>query len=191
MSYHLPEGYNERLDNTLWEDFNEEEEWQREVYVLARDICLENGYTKVVDFGCGSAFKTLRYLGDFDIIGVDLQHVVDHLKWKYPDKKWTTSGEIPTADLVICADVLEHIPNPDVAMRCIQQINPKKIVISTPERGSRIDSPELGPPWHTGHCREWNMKEFKAYVEDWFRIERGPWIFPPQMVQQMVVCVPK
>jgi hypothetical protein len=190
--YHLPEGYNQRLDNDPWDDTSQEDEWQKEVYLLARDICKKEGFKTVCDLGCGSGFKLVNYLGEFDTIGIEVPATVEFLKSKYPDRRWVDDDTLvpPYADMLICADVLEHVPNPDSIMGFIRDAHPLKIILSTPERDIR-NEPTLGPPGHTCHCREWNMAEFKAYVEDWFKVETGPYIFGPQNVQQLVVCTLK
>lgn len=189
--YHLPDGYIERLDNPEWDDTENTDEWQLEVYLLAKKLCIDNGYKIVCDLGCGSGYKLVTYLGEFETIGIELPKTVEYLRGKYPQRIWLDYGDdIPDCDLVICADVIEHVRNPNEVMRFIKALFPKKIVLSTPERDVRKE-PRLGPPSHWPHCREWNLEEFKAYVEDWFKIEQGPLIFGPQFVQQLVVCSPK
>jgi hypothetical protein len=186
--YHLPEGYVERLDPTPWDDTTLTDEWQDEVYAHAKSLFMREELRSVCDIGCGSGFKLMKYFKDFRTIGIDSPQTVDFLKEKYPDRIWISEDvENPLCDLVICADVLEHAVMPDKVMQFICDIKPAWIVLSTPERDIR-EEPRLGPPSHEPHCREWNMAEFKAYVEDWFRIVEGPTIFGPQFVQQMVVA---
>jgi hypothetical protein len=185
--YHLPEGYNERLDPTPWDDTTFKDEWQDEVYKKAKEIFVREDLKSVWDVGCGSGFKLMKYFCDFKTIGTDLEKTVDFLNEEYPKREWTTG--VPTsADMVICADVLEHLIDPDKMMQLIGSTKPSWIVLSTPERDRRNVEPRLGPPSHWPHCREWNRAEFKAYAEDWFRIVEGPTIFGPESLQQMVVC---
>jgi hypothetical protein len=187
--YHLPEGYVEQTDNFLEHDDRPlTDEWQDEVYRRAKEIALAEKLSWICDYGCGSGFKLMKYFADFYTVGIDTPQTVDFLKEKYPGRTWAESvNTFLLPDMVICADVLEHVENPDDVMALIRDMHPSWIVLSTPERDIR-EEPRLGPPGHRGHYREWNMTEFKAYVEDWFTIVEGPMIFAPQYIQQMVVC---
>lgn len=195
--YHLPEGYQQRLDNDFFDDTPFTDEWQKEVYQLAREIANREHLRTILDLGCGSGYKLVTYLGEFTTIGVDLPPTVEFLRKKWPERTWLTSDLVTplSADMVVCADVLEHMPDPDVMMRFIVQCAPRWIVLSTPERDTR-QGPPLGPPYHAPHCREWNLTEFAAYVSDWFQIERGPYISGPFSgihcpCTQTVLCRPR
>jgi hypothetical protein len=187
--YHLPDGYVEQSDNFVEHDDRPlTDEWQDEVYRRAKEIFLTERLKSICDYGCGSGFKLMKYFADFYTVGIETPTTVDFLKEKYPGRVWIAEAYtyFPT-DMVICADVLEHIENPDEVMSRIRDWKPAWIVLSTPERELR-EEPTLGPPGHRGHYREWSLPEFKAYVEDWFTIVEGPMIFAPQYIQQMVVC---
>lgn len=195
--YHLPEGYQQRLDNAFFDDTPLTDQWQKEVYLLARDVCAREDLTTVFDLGCGSGYKLMTNLGHLKTTGMDLPPTVAFLKKKWPQRDWRTPDQaVPSpVDMVVCSDVLEHMPNPDILMRRIVEASPKYIVLSTPERIVR-NGPPLGPPNHAPHCHEWSMDEFKAYVEDWFQIELGPYISGPLdgshcPCTQTVLCKPK
>jgi SAM-dependent methyltransferase len=70
-------------------------------------------------------------------------------------------------DLIICADVIEHLVDPDVVLRWIRLFSKptSRIVLSTPERDLRRGRRSLGPPENLGHVREWNSREFCAYLD--------------------------
>ncbi len=169
--YRLPDGYQQRLIPDFWDDRNFQDQWQREVYLLAADVAEQRQLKTVLDIGCGSGFKLITYLGHLHTTGIDLPPTVQWLYEKYPDRRWEVAEyETPIhADLIICADVLEHLPNPDLMMRFIQECQPRYIVFSTPDRESR-NEPPLGPPSHKPHCHEWSQLEFVAYVNDWFPV---------------------
>ncbi|NND50337.1 MAG: exopolysaccharide biosynthesis protein, partial [Rhizobiales bacterium] len=123
--------------------------------------------------------------------GFDLKPMVSFLKKKYPGRDWRVSNFKNTieepADIVICADVVEHIPNPDRLMDFLARLHFKKLILSTPERGLMYDCDHSGPPLNPHHCREWTMVEFWTYVSGWFDIERHE-ITNRVQATQMMVC---
>ena len=48
---------------------------------------------KVIDIGCGTGFKLIKYLGEFDTIGYETEPSIDFLKKTYPNRKWINSGK--------------------------------------------------------------------------------------------------
>ena len=83
--------------------------------------------------------------------------------------------------MVISADVIEHIPNPDDYMRTLRRFCAQYYVISTPDRaayhgggGAFMDEPlpnaftlhltAGGPPFNAVHVREWTHNELAAYA---------------------------
>jgi hypothetical protein len=47
-------------------------------------------------------------------------------------------------------------------------LQPKVLVISTPERDQLCLGTHNGPPKNIHHVREWNFAQFHAYVQQWF-----------------------
>jgi SAM-dependent methyltransferase len=172
--YHIKQNYNHRSEIIYFDDTSLKDEWQNEVYQFARKI-YNNNYSSVIDFGCGSGYKLIKYFSDVNTIGIDLEPTVTFLKNKYPHKKWTTDPySVENADIFIAADVIEHMDNPDVLIEIIKKIKPKEIILSTPERNLQVfylRHPENGPPVNKFHVREWNMNEFNSYIGSYFNIE--------------------
>ena len=108
-----------------------------------------------VDVGCGSGFKLIKYFSEFDTVGLDTGRTVKWLQKRYPVRRWQVSvlEEVFTksADVVICADVIEHIPNPDLLMNFLSSIKTPKIFLSTPERNLVYEG-HTGPPENLAHC---------------------------------------
>ena len=109
--------YVARLSNHFYDDTCESDNWQKQVYLYAREVANHTGVTSVADVGTGSGFKLIRYFGDLPLtIGLDLKPTVSWLRKRYPSRLWLESSlerdfRPPQVDLVIASDVIEHIPN--------------------------------------------------------------------------------
>ena len=177
--YGLPPGYRHRPTVSYFDDLENEDEWQREVYETARDILRQEGLRSVHDVGCGSGYKLVHLLGEFETLGIDLPETIERVRRAYPARQWAAGSfeqvQLPSADLVICADVIEHVADPDALMRFLTGIATHYVVLSTPDRDLVYDwrSPNrFGPPANRAHVREWNMAEFNRYVGRFLVIER-------------------
>lgn len=177
--YSIAPGYVHRSAAVYYDDTENTDNWQREVYEAARDIMKANDLHSVYDVGCGSGYKLVNTLGDFDSVGFDVPQTVAVLKARYPDRKWFSGplDNLPKADLVICADVIEHVSDPDALMRSLVGVAKDWIIISTPDRnlGYRfrpINKFYYGPPRNPAHLREWTKPELGRYVARFLRIER-------------------
>ena len=91
-------------------------------------------------------------------------------------------------ELVICADVIEHLQNPDVIVEAIKKSGAKIAVISTPDR-SLIPGGMSGPPRNPHHVREWTMKEFDSYLRQHFDVLEH-YICNAEQFTQVVVLRP-
>jgi hypothetical protein len=69
-----------------------------------------------------------------------------------------------TFDLVICADVVEHLIDPDPCMKIIRSATRRFAILSTPERDIVRGTDCMHSPKEE-HVREWNAREFRRYVE--------------------------
>jgi len=177
----LPENYRINPNPHHYSDFYETDTYQREVYTYARSIMKSHRFKDVVDVGCGSAYKLLKYLDEFNTIGIETEPCISFLRHTYPQHKWLDSGEPEksfkfhelTTDLVICSDVIEHILDPDQLVKFLLSINAKYYIISTPCRDKFVEMNKWdpnGPPANWSHVREWNMDEFKRYISQYFTL---------------------
>jgi SAM-dependent methyltransferase len=118
--YGIAPGYVHRSAAVYYDDTENTDNWQREVYEAAREIMKANDLHSVYDVGCGSGYKLVNTLGDFDSVGFDVPQTVAVLKARYPDRKWFSGplDNLPKADLVICGDVIEHVSDPAHALAC-------------------------------------------------------------------------
>ncbi len=194
--YCIVAGYRHRNEPEFFDDTQNTENWQREVYLYAQKLMTGHGLKRVYDVGCGSGYKLIHYLGEFDTVGFDLPATVGFLRRKYPDRHWEVgdfNGSVRAPDLVVCSDVIEHLPDPDALMAFLVRMNAPHIVLSTPTRRllyRRSSSFQFGPPANPSHCREWNFDEFAEYVSGHFSIVDHR-ITNREQGTQMVYCVPR
>jgi 2-polyprenyl-3-methyl-5-hydroxy-6-metoxy-1,4-benzoquinol methylase len=167
-NYCIKENYVHRAVPDFDDERGRTDEMQDQVYRTAAGL---PEAPKVMDIGCGGGFKLLKYFRDRYTIGVDLPPTVEWLRREYPDRAWATWDNwltLEKPDLIISADVIEHLPDPDVLLHFIAKCNPKWIVLSTPDRDRLQAMFHDGPPKNLCHCREWTAPEFREYVSSRF-----------------------
>ncbi len=173
-TFSIKKGYIHRSKYSYFDDTNNTDNWQVEVYEKAKKYADEFNLNIIIDYGCGSAYKLIKYFDTKDITGIDVSPTFEFLKNKYPSKKWLRFGdfemETVSGDIVICSDVIEHVLNPDELLENINKIqNVKYIFISTPDRNF-LPIPKFGPPLNETHIREWTFEELNEYVGGKFDI---------------------
>lgn len=170
---------------------NSDDEYQRSVYKLAGDLASAMNNPTILDVGCGSGSKLINMLGNYSTVGIEIEPTYSWLVKTYPKRKWLLYDPVATrgiqADIVICADVIEHISNPDELMIFLNTLQFKYLVISTPERDRIFGTNDYGPPQNTFHYREWNAEEFAKYISRWFVIHQQ-YVFDDKSITQAIVC---
>lgn len=162
--------------------------WQRHVYALAartarqiiraRTINNDPRPVRVLDVGCGVCVKLSEHLipTGAHVVGIDQDSALAvarnlgcraelhpvNLESPTLDPALDLNGHF---DIILCADVLEHLVNPDHALNFIRRCAHAhtRIILSTPERHrerGRACMASLKPE----HVREWAFAEFAAYV---------------------------
>lgn len=173
---YLPVNYTRNEHPSYFDDMSLKDEWQNDVYRLAHDLAERQGLVSVLDYGCGSGFKLRKYFGEGDgVCGLDMPPTVAKLHQRYPNGVWVT--EPPTDniwDLLICSDMIEHTPTPQVDLEIMQELNPKWLVLSTPARQRN----DFGPPGNPHHAQEWTPEEFEQLISDYFDIISRTLIVP-------------
>ena len=164
-SYWTPE----RLESSL--------SYQYDVYRLAYQMASKRvGPVRLLDVGCGPARKHVDFIDQFSDVRVSLvdQPSVARLAKDYlpavsfyPLDLETSEASLGCQfDIVLCADVIEHLVNPD---RCVEFIcrhthQDGIVIISTPER-NRLYGRKMRESGHPHHVREWSRGEFLKYLE--------------------------
>lgn len=164
--YCIDPSYKERSEVPHFDDTVEsDQEYQVEVYDLAREIFVQRGFSSVVDIGCGNAHKLMDRFTPNETTGVEVEPTLSWLRKNHPERRWLSHDQLDqwTCDMVICADVIEHVQDPDELLDAIHRLQPKVVVISTPDR-ALIPGGLSGPPRNKHHIREWTSGEFASYL---------------------------
>jgi len=183
-NYFIKEGYRINENPSFYNDSLEDSEYyQLEVYEYIATLFRQHTISSVLDIGCGLATKLRDYVLPHcsNITGIDSEYAILKCRELYNFGSWhiadlgNSDYTLPGSyDLIICADVIEHLKDPDNLLRIIKSgAHPEGlIVLSTPERDLRRGINCTGPPQNNAHVREWNEKEFRAYLSDrGFKIE--------------------
>jgi SAM-dependent methyltransferase len=194
--YCIRGAYKHRNEYCYFDDTPLTDEYQKEVYLRAADIAEKGDVKSVYDVGCGSGYKLVNYLGQYDTLGFEVPETLEFLRRTHPDRKWAHAGfsdrTHPPADLVVCSDVIEHVVNPDELMGFLLSLSRKWLVLSTPDRGreySALSPFQVGPPHTDHHMREWNFEEFRRYVGQFVAIHEHVHPNPNHATQMIVATV--
>jgi len=189
--------YRSKTDIFFQDTKEKTDEYQDKVYELFRKVINECGIEEpnIADISAGSGYKLEKWFPEFigeRITGYDLAPTVKILKERYPNKTWVVSdfdSSPKKVDLVICADVIEHVLNPDELMQFILKMDPEHLVISTPDRDllvQLLQRDNNGPSKNPYHVREWSFAEFAEYVTQFFDIVEH--VNDPSEYNQYIHC---
>ena len=160
--------------------------YQKRVYRYASKIHREG---RVLDIGCGTAYKTLKYFRKAETLGLEIEPTLSMLRERFPERCWEESDftKIPKGrfSMVVCADVIEHIVDPDDLLDFVDRVDFETCVMSTPDRDT-LNNP-LGPPRNPSHLREWSFAEFRDYISGRFQVVENRHCREPGYKSQLVV----
>jgi SAM-dependent methyltransferase len=182
VNWHLPKGYVSRQEPDYHEDHPSDSSdivHQPEAYEVVRYLLGETGRGTVIDIGCGSGRK-LRDLPARRAIGVDFGANIDFCRTNFPDRcEWVEADlSSPSARLianqagadaiVICADVVEHLPDPTQLLRVLEDCYRRGAIVitTTPDRVRVRGRDHDGPPPNAAHVREWELSEYARVLAD-------------------------
>mgnify|MGYP001230964999 CR=1 FL=1 len=177
--YFIKEGYHTNLespDRLRKYTSVPPDQYQEDVYKYAAYLVKQHNLKSVVDCGCGSGYKLVKFIEPVcsDITGLDQDFTIRNCTKRYPQLTWVAEdfscGRVSIDrkfDLVLSIDVIEHLPNPDSLLEILKLLShpASHIVISTPERDLVHGVENQGPPSNPYHIREWNMRELRSYLE--------------------------
>ena len=139
QNFFIKRDYISRNAYTHFDDSPLKDEFQDEIYFAAYELRKKFNYKRIYDIGCGSGYKLLKYFDNYETIGFEILPTLNFLRNTYPYRTWQLSDfnqkpQSPDADVIICADVIEHLVDPDALLNWIAQFNFEYLVISTPDR---------------------------------------------------------
>ena len=181
VNWHLPEDYQSRLQPEYHDDHSSDVSdvvHQSEAYEVVKYLLGATGRTTVIDIGCGSGRK-LREM-PARRIGVDFGANIEFCRANFPDCCEWIEADLSDASarsvanlanpdvIVICADVVEHLPDPTQLLHALEDCYRRGAIVltTTPDR-IRVRGPDhAGPPPNTAHVREWSLDEYSKVVAD-------------------------
>jgi SAM-dependent methyltransferase len=149
--------------------------FQHPVYRLCRDLLRSRGARSFLDVGSGPGTKLAELIAPLcsDLVLIDQPSVREIAMQCVPSSRFVEADLDALGldlgrsfDLIVCADVLEHLKHPDGCLRFIRaHLSPGgRAVLSTPERDHLRGRDCMQSP-HPDHVREWNSAEFRRFVE--------------------------
>ena len=148
--------------------------YQYHVYRRVAELLAEMPQRSFADVGCGYPFKVKQLISPLtdEITLFDQPSMETMIATHFPGMRFIAlnleiAGDAPEAkyDCIVCADVIEHLLNPDSLLTLIRSLaKPESvIVLSTPERDI-VRGPDCMASPKAEHVREWNSQEFAEYV---------------------------
>jgi SAM-dependent methyltransferase len=171
--FFLPAGYRARLKPSYFADAGRLGiVHQPDVYPYAAVLADRMGATWLIDIGCGRAGKLMPFRARFRLFGIDYGENIRWCREKHADDTWldwdltrpdplSIPEHIARDAVVICADVIEHLPDPVPLVRNLANLatRSRAVVISTPDRVLVHGPDDRGPPKNPAHVREWSLSE--------------------------------
>ncbi len=194
--------YESDIDDVVYwtaERLKNAECFQYDVYHACRQELAARSAPSLLELGCGPAIKTAKLLQPYtdrmvlmdqpsmqpmvqrnvkqgSFVAVNLDGPIDDLETSF--------------DVIICADVIEHLVDPDHCLRLIHRVlHPEGVAfISTPERDLVRGTHCQSSP-NTAHIREWNSAELAAYLKSHqFNIRRHE-LVPQKRLSPLERCL--
>ena len=137
----------------------------------------------VFEVGCGEGELSLRMLRQgLAVRGVDLgAAVVGQARMAAEAEGFTSdfqvsdlyalTPETASADLVVCCEVLEHVPEPEHALDILASLGQPWLLLSVPHEPIwRILNIARGKYWSQwgntpGHIQHWSVRRFKQFAQ--------------------------
>ncbi len=148
-------------------------QYQLPAYKAAADVAKEMDKPLAIDFGCGYGAKLAELIEPLcqSVIGIDQNQRISFCPDMNPDSKITwlaldldkSIKHLGNVDLIICADVLEHLSNPETLIKTIvEHLKDDGVaVISTPDSETTSKDVEINP----SHKNFWNEEQFVTVLK--------------------------
>jgi len=152
------------------------------------------GAKRILDAGCGEGFVVSYLLQENDrlaITGLDCSlEALDMARQMVPGVLFDVGDlrEMPYSDddfdLVMCLEVLEHLPNPHEGLRELRRVTSAHCLLSVPHepffRATNFLRGKHVPAWGRDpeHLQHWTAGQFRRLVEQYFEVEQFVYSFP-------------
>jgi SAM-dependent methyltransferase len=148
----------------------------------------KTGAKDIHEVGCGEGYWTLRWLqkgllargSDFSTQAIELARLNAEAQGVAPLFKVANIYDLvpgqDAAELIVCCEVLEHLTEPERALRVLSTLAKKHLIISVPcEPVWRILNMARGAYWSVlgntpGHLQHWSRKAFVDLVSQEFEV---------------------
>jgi len=155
------------------------------------ELVKETGTMRILDAGCGQGFTIERLDSGLSIQGVDndLSSLME-ARERSPNSYFYLSDvrDLPLASqafpLILCLEVLEHLPDPHPALEELRRVTSSHCLISVPhDPFFRLANLLRGKNWRAWgndpeHIHNWTAREFIRLLEGYFEIEKVVYSFP-------------
>lgn len=148
----------------------------------------------VLDVGCGEGF-VIRNLSqqrpDLSLAGLDAEpEVLKIAVFQNPQARFFLADgrRLPVRDarfdLVLCNEVLEHLPDPRRALQELARVSKEHVILSVPrEPHYRIANMLIGANWErwgddADHRQRWTRSQFKIFAQEHFDVLQVRTPFP-------------
>lgn len=175
--YCIKDGYQVNREPSYYLDVSAQFVYQPDVYELAFFLGQRTGAKYVIDIGSGNGVKLQKFLPFFQVVCLDfgdnrtileqnlpgVQFIETNLENGLPD----LSADMLREAIVIAADVVEHIPDPELFLQGLARVSQEAlyVLISTPDRVRCRGVGDDGPPANPCHVREWALDEFSSVLQ--------------------------
>ncbi len=136
-----------------WDDMKKYGPFSRHIRRILKNLIRPLDITSSLDVGCGQGSLLTELKLEFPYLepnGIDISNsAVELARQRVPDGQfWVMDIAQDTlhkkCDLVICSEVLEHIPDDNIALRNLREMTGKYIIISTPQGRMRKFEKQVG-----------------------------------------------
>ena len=152
------------------------------------------GVEKILDAGCGEGFVVSYLLQGNDrlaITGIDCSpQAIEMARQMVPGVLFDVGDlrEMPYSDdsfdLVMCLEVLEHLPDPHRGLRELKRVTSAHCLVSVPHepffRATNFLRGRHVPAWGRDpeHLQHWTARQFRHLVKQYFEVKRFVYSFP-------------
>jgi ubiquinone/menaquinone biosynthesis C-methylase UbiE len=152
------------------------------------------GAERILDAGCGEGFVVSYLLQRNDgltISGIDCSlEAIEMARQMVPGVLFDVGDlrEMPydddSFDLVMCLEVLEHLPDPHKGLRELRRVTSAHCLLSVPHepffRATNFLRGRHVPAWGRDpeHLQHWTARQFRRLVEQYFEIQRFAYSLP-------------